>query len=87
MLAEAPPGVSGSMNLPFASALGFHVVAGQRGYPDRTGPAQPRKGSGRHTRRETASLSDGSWRLTTDSGAELVASRTYRDAVLARLGR
>jgi DNA-binding LytR/AlgR family response regulator len=35
--------------------------------------------------RETASLSDGSWRLTVDSGAELVVSRTYRDAVLARL--
>lgn len=35
--------------------------------------------------RETASLSDGSWRLTTRSGAELVASRTYRDAVLSRL--
>ncbi len=35
--------------------------------------------------RETASLSDGSWRLVTDSGAELTASRTYRDAVLARL--
>jgi DNA-binding LytR/AlgR family response regulator len=37
--------------------------------------------------RETASLSDGSWRLVTESGAELVASRTYRDAVLGRLGR
>jgi DNA-binding LytR/AlgR family response regulator len=35
--------------------------------------------------RETASLSDGSWRLTVESGAELVVSRTYRDAVLARL--
>ena len=37
--------------------------------------------------RETASLSDGSWRLLTESGAELVASRTHRDAILARLGR
>lgn len=35
--------------------------------------------------RETASLSDGSWRLMTESGAELVASRTYRDVVLRRL--
>jgi hypothetical protein len=34
-----------------------------------------------------ASLSDGSWRLTMKSGAELVASRTYRDRILARLGR
>lgn len=33
------------------------------------------------------SLSDGSWKLTLTSGAELVASRTYRDAVMARLGR
>lgn len=32
-------------------------------------------------------LPDGAWRVTLDSGAELVASRTYRDAVLARLGR
>lgn len=32
-------------------------------------------------------LSDGSWRLTMESGAELVVSRTYRDAVLGRLGR
>lgn len=32
-------------------------------------------------------LSDGSWRLTMESGAELVVSRTYRDAVLERLGR
>ena len=32
-------------------------------------------------------LPDGAWRLTLDSGAELVASRTYRDAVLERLGR
>lgn len=32
-------------------------------------------------------LSDGSWRLTMNSGAELVVSRTYRDAVLVKLGR
>lgn len=37
--------------------------------------------------RETQSLSDGSWKLIMASGAELVASRTHRDAVLARLGR
>jgi hypothetical protein len=37
--------------------------------------------------RETQSLSDGSWRLTLGSGAELVVSRTYRDALLERLGR
>ena len=36
---------------------------------------------------EAATLSDGSWRLRMKSGAELVASRTYRDAVLSRLGR
>lgn len=36
---------------------------------------------------QTQSLSDGSWRLTMESGAELVASRTYRDSLLARLGR
>ncbi|WP_245863875.1 LytTR family DNA-binding domain-containing protein [Caulobacter mirabilis] len=30
-------------------------------------------------------LSDGAWRLTLESGAELVASRTYRDAILRRL--
>lgn len=36
---------------------------------------------------EAVPLSDGSWRLVTLSGAELVASRTYRDVVLARLGR
>lgn len=36
---------------------------------------------------ETQSLSDGSWRLMMESGAELVASRTYRDDLLARLGR
>jgi hypothetical protein len=34
-----------------------------------------------------ASLSDGSWRLVTKSGDELVVSRTYRDQILARLGR
>lgn len=33
------------------------------------------------------SLSDGSWKLTLTSGAELVVSRTYRDDLLARLGR
>ena len=32
-------------------------------------------------------LSDGAWRLTMASGAELVVSRTYRDAVLEKLGR
>ncbi|HEX8570356.1 MAG TPA: LytTR family DNA-binding domain-containing protein [Caulobacteraceae bacterium] len=37
--------------------------------------------------RETASLSDGSWRLVMETGAELVASRTYRDEILRRLGR
>ncbi len=37
--------------------------------------------------RETQPLSDGSWRLTLASGAEVVTSRTYRDALLARLGR
>lgn len=36
--------------------------------------------------RETQSLSDGSWKLTMASGAELVASRTYREAVMAQLG-
>lgn len=36
---------------------------------------------------ETQSLSDGSWRLVLRSGAELVASRTYRDEILRRLGR
>lgn len=35
--------------------------------------------------RETQPLSDGSWRLTLDSGAELVTSRTYRDDLLKRL--
>jgi DNA-binding LytR/AlgR family response regulator len=34
-----------------------------------------------------SSLADGSWRLTMESGAELVASRTYRDRILGRLGR
>ncbi|HEX8641313.1 MAG TPA: LytTR family DNA-binding domain-containing protein [Allosphingosinicella sp.] len=33
------------------------------------------------------SLSDGSWRLTMSTGAELVVSRTYRDLILERLGR
>jgi DNA-binding LytR/AlgR family response regulator len=37
--------------------------------------------------REAQPLSDGSWRLTTDSGAEVVTSRTYRDELLKRLGR
>jgi hypothetical protein len=32
-------------------------------------------------------LSDGSWRLTLDSGTELVVSRTFRDDLLKRLGR
>lgn len=32
-------------------------------------------------------LSDGAWRLTLDSGAELMVSRSYRDDFLARLGR
>ncbi|CAN5554880.1 LytTR family DNA-binding domain-containing protein [soil metagenome] len=32
-------------------------------------------------------LSDGSWRLVLDSGAEVVTSRTYRDDLLRRLGR
>lgn len=36
---------------------------------------------------EARSLSDGSWRLTMHSGAELGASRTYRDDILKRLGR
>jgi DNA-binding LytR/AlgR family response regulator len=35
--------------------------------------------------KDAASLADGSWRLTLHSGAELVVSRTYRDAVLRRL--
>jgi hypothetical protein len=33
-----------------------------------------------------APLSDGSWRLTMLSGAEVVTSRTYRDELLKRLG-
>jgi DNA-binding LytR/AlgR family response regulator len=37
--------------------------------------------------RAAAPLSDGSWRLTLDSGAEVVTSRTYRDDLLRRLGR
>lgn len=37
--------------------------------------------------REVQPLSDGSWRLTLLSGAELIASRTYRDDILSRLGR
>lgn len=37
--------------------------------------------------RELRPLSDGAWRLTLDSGAELVVSRSYRDGLLARLGR
>jgi len=36
---------------------------------------------------EAKPLSDGSWRLTLASGAEVVTSRTYRDALLDRLGR
>jgi DNA-binding LytR/AlgR family response regulator len=37
--------------------------------------------------REAQPLSDGSWRLTMKSGAEVVTSRTYRDELLKRLGR
>lgn len=37
--------------------------------------------------REAQPLSEGSWRLTMDSGAEVVISRTYRDGILRRLGR
>lgn len=36
---------------------------------------------------EARPLSDGSWRLTLRSGAEVVTSRTYRDDLLRRLGR
>jgi DNA-binding LytR/AlgR family response regulator len=36
---------------------------------------------------ELRPLADGAWRATMDSGAELVISRTHRDAFLARLGR
>jgi DNA-binding LytR/AlgR family response regulator len=35
---------------------------------------------------EAQPLSDGSWRLTLASGAEVVTSRTYRDDLLKRLG-
>ncbi|MBI1686842.1 LytTR family transcriptional regulator DNA-binding domain-containing protein [Caulobacter hibisci] len=35
--------------------------------------------------REAQPLSDGSWRLTLASGAEVVTSRTYREALLERL--
>ncbi|KQP44050.1 hypothetical protein ASF31_12505 [Brevundimonas sp. Leaf280] len=37
--------------------------------------------------RQVQPLADGAWRLTMNSGAELVVSRTYRDAVLKKLGR
>lgn len=37
--------------------------------------------------REAQPLSDGSWRLLLESGAEVVTSRTYRDDLLRRLGR
>lgn len=37
--------------------------------------------------RELKPLSDGAWRLTLDSGTELVVSRSYRDGLLARLKR
>lgn len=37
--------------------------------------------------RETAPLADGGWVLRTETGGEVVLSRTYRDAVLGRLGR
>ncbi|WP_233247593.1 LytTR family DNA-binding domain-containing protein [Caulobacter endophyticus] len=36
--------------------------------------------------REARPLSDGSWRLTMAGGDEVVTSRTYRDALLQRLG-
>jgi hypothetical protein len=36
---------------------------------------------------ELRPLADGAWRATMDSGAELVISRTYRDAFLDRLSR
>lgn len=35
--------------------------------------------------RELRPLTDGAWRLTLDSGTELVVSRSYRDGLLARL--
>lgn len=37
--------------------------------------------------RDAQPLSEGSWRLTMNSGAEVVISRTYRDDILRRLGR
>ena len=37
--------------------------------------------------RQAQPLSDGSWRLILESGAEVVTSRTYRDELLKRLGR
>ncbi len=37
--------------------------------------------------REAQPLSDGSWRLTLASGADVVTSRSYRQDVLRRLGR
>jgi DNA-binding LytR/AlgR family response regulator len=37
--------------------------------------------------RELRPLADGAWRLTLDSGTELVVSRSYRDDFLARLKR
>ena len=37
--------------------------------------------------RQVQPLADGAWRLTMNSGAELVVSRTYHDAVLKKLGR
>ena len=37
--------------------------------------------------RQAQPLSDGSWRLMLQSGAEVVTSRTYRDDLLRRLGR
>ncbi|HEY0052704.1 MAG TPA: LytTR family DNA-binding domain-containing protein, partial [Caulobacteraceae bacterium] len=36
---------------------------------------------------EATPLSDGSWRLLLKSGGDLILSRTYRDGLLARLGR
>lgn len=35
--------------------------------------------------RELKPLSDGAWRVTLDSGAELVVSRSYRDGLMAKL--
>jgi len=37
--------------------------------------------------RDLRPLADGAWRVTLDSGAELVVSRSYRDGFLARLAR